>query len=912
MYKSVVYHVDKLIGEVEVYPQNQIRNGIVVVGEQIRISHFSQPSERCSPLSVLHTIALSGVCFKMESKIHSPDSLLNLLHFSCFREKKTAVVSLGMEELHLVAMPSCRNEENYPCFWAFLTPSGLYNSCLVMLNLRCLGLVFDLDETLVVANTMRSFDDRIEALQRKKNTETSPLRIAAMLAEIKRYQDDKIILRQYAETDQILDNGKVIKSQPEVVPALSETYPSMVRPLIRLYDKNIILTRIHPLIRDTSVLVRLRPAWEELRTYLTAKGRKRFEVYVCTMAERDYALEMWRLLDPELNLINSRQLLDRVVCVKSGLKKSLFNVFKSGSCHPKMALVIDDRLKVWEEEDQPRVHVVPAFAPYVSPQAEENNEVPILCFARNVACNVRGGFFKEFDDSVLQRISEVMYEDDYKDIPASLDVSSFLVSEDDPSTLIANKDPNRINGIAGSEIVGRLKDAISDPRLTAFPNAFPPPPPPPSIPIQNKQLTQVTSVIRPLSQIGLPESSPAREEGEVPESELDPDTRRRLLILQHGKDWRDPSQSETLRTPPVPISQPQVQPRKSWFAMEEETNPRLMNRVGTQKEFPVNSEPVYRLPPPPPPPPPPPIPSDRFLENQRFPREAQREDRSRANYDHPGYDSFPGDEVPFRRSLSNRDLEENQGRNDLFDETPVGALQGIAYKCGAKVEFRPSLVSSLELQFSIEVLFAGEKIGEGIGKTRKEALFQAAEVSLMNLADQYLSSSNPDSSFVHAEGSKFPSGNNNSFVGNLNSYRHVDDSIMDPSRIMESRLDGSKKPMGSVSAHPREMFMDGFDAYYRAQPAAPSSGHLHRNNAYAQVEEGDQDSWDEALVMQPKEKANGSLKTPVGQFPHKRRSPRSFQRMPGKRFKQEYPRSSQQQQQQQRMSSNNRYTKNVP
>lgn len=67
------------------------------------------------------------------------------------------------------------------------------------------------------------------------------------------------------------------------------------------------------------MLVRLRPAWEDLKTYLTAKGRKRFEVYVCTMAERDYALEMWRLLDPEAHLISSKQLLDRVVCVKSGI-----------------------------------------------------------------------------------------------------------------------------------------------------------------------------------------------------------------------------------------------------------------------------------------------------------------------------------------------------------------------------------------------------------------------------------------------------------------------------------------------------------------------------------------------------------------------------------------------------------------
>lgn len=76
-------------------------------------------------------------------------------------------------------------------------------------------------------------------------------------------------------------------------------------------------------IRDTSVLVKLRPAWEELRSYLTAKTRKRFEVYVCTMAERDYALEMWRLLDPEAHLISLKELRDRIVCVKSGQKPSL-------------------------------------------------------------------------------------------------------------------------------------------------------------------------------------------------------------------------------------------------------------------------------------------------------------------------------------------------------------------------------------------------------------------------------------------------------------------------------------------------------------------------------------------------------------------------------------------------------------
>lgn len=157
---------------------------------------------------------------------------------------QTAIMPLCGEELHLVAMYSRSNDR--PCFWGFVVAPGLYNSCLVMLNLRCLGIVFDLDETLIVANTMRSFEDRIEALQRKLSTEVDPQRISGMLAEVKRYQDDKNILKQYAENDQVVDNGKVIKTQSELVPAYSEGHQPLIRPLIRLQEKNIILTRINP------------------------------------------------------------------------------------------------------------------------------------------------------------------------------------------------------------------------------------------------------------------------------------------------------------------------------------------------------------------------------------------------------------------------------------------------------------------------------------------------------------------------------------------------------------------------------------------------------------------------------------------------------------------------------------------
>ncbi|XP_047311754.1 RNA polymerase II C-terminal domain phosphatase-like 1 [Impatiens glandulifera] len=865
MYKSVVYEGGRLLGEVEVYPQTHLQNAIV--GQQFRISHFSQPSERCPPLAVLHTIAFSGVSLKMECNAQSPDSLLYLLHSSCFKENKTAVVSLGREELHLVAMPSRRSGGKCPCFWGFITSTGHYNSCLDLLNIRCLGIVFDLDETLVVANTSRSFEDRIEALQRKINTETDPQRIIGMVAEVKRYQEDRIILKQYADNDHVVEDGKVIKSTAEAVPALSDSHQPITRPLIRLHDKNIILTRINPQIRDTSVLVRLRPAWEDLRSYLTAGGRKRFEVYVCTMAERDYALEMWRLLDPELKLINSKELLDRIVCVKSGLRKSLFNVFQDGSCHPKMALVIDDRLKVWDEKDQPRVHVVPAFAPYYAPQAEGNNAVPILCVARNVACNIRGGFFREFDESLLPQISDVMYEDDYKDMPSPPDVSNYLFSEDDSLALNTTKDHNSADGMVDSEVERRLKEATTssalpimtsnlDPRLTPLQYAFtsssvsvPPALPGTFMPFQNKPLQQVTTVIQPLSQTAPPKASlrqcsPAREEGEVPESELDPDTRRRLLILQHGQDIRDQSSSDPqfLGKPPVPISPPQVQPRGGWFGVEEEMSPRPMNRMGPQKEFPLNPEAVHW--PPPPPPPPPPflqkdrsVPSDRVLDNRTYPNEiVKREDRFRANHVYSGYNSFPGEEV----SLGRSSFDTEPAQVGMTEKTSAQTLQDIADKCGTKVEFRSALASTVDLQFAFEVLFAGEKIGEGIGRTRREALRNASEESLMNLSDRYLSRSKSDCSSLHADGSRF------SGSSDMNTYRHQTlpaENLPAFSSSTDPRLDSSKRSMGSVTV----------------------------------------------LKEFVSEKAFGNLKSTFGKFPHKRQgSPGSFQGKQRKRFKQDY------------------------
>ncbi|GAA0160763.1 protein phosphatase [Lithospermum erythrorhizon] len=959
MFKKLVaiYEGEIEVGEVEIICPSE-KNWIFL--KEIKINYFSEASERCCPLAVLHTITSGNgngnCCFKMEAKFRqTPDSPLSILHSSCLRDNKTAIMSLGHEELHLVAMRSTKYEGNFPCFWGFIVAPGLYSYCLVLLNLRCLGIVFDLDETLIVANTMRSFEDKIEALQRKINSETDLQRVAGMLLEVKRYQDDKTILKQYADSDQVVDSGKVFKSQSEIVPALSDSHQPITRPLIRLQDKNIILTRINPQIRDTSVLVRLRPAWEDIRSYLTARGRKRFEVYVCTMAERDYALEMWRLLDPESNLINPKELLDRIVCVKSGSRKSLFNVFQDRNCHPKMALVIDDRLKVWDEADQPRVHVVPAFAPYYAPEAEANNTVPVLCVARNVACNVRGGFFKDFDDSLLQQVVKVSYEDNIEEIRSPPDVSNYLVSEDDASVGNGNKQMLGFDGMADAEVEKIMKEAIlaasgvqstianPDPRITpnlqlstgSSSTTLPSTLAGSGLPFPIQQLTQgIAAAKPPLTQINSLEttslhSSPAREEGEVPECELDPDTRRRLLILQHGQDMRDLALGEPqfpVRPPPVQVPMPRI-PSRSWVPIEQEMSPRQLSREVPAKDFLPNADEVHfekqqpqhgpfmpkvdsSMAP------------DRVVESQRLLKEPQtRGDCSRLNQPIPPFQSFTNEEASMARpSSGHRDLEMEPGRIDPYAETPVGVLQDIAFRCGTKVDFKSALVATSELQFSVEVWFAGEKIGKGIGRTRREAHRQAAEGSLMNLADKFLSRPKPDSAVWSGHLNRFPITNNNGFLNDANSLGYqmpLKEDVpsfpnqSEPSRVLDPRLEASKRSMGPIAALKEICALEGLALAFQTQPQfAANPG--QKAEVFAQVEidgqilgKGRGQRW-EVAKAQASETALGALGSMLGHYPHKRHtSPRPWSGFPNKRVKPEYSRVLQ------RMPTSSRYPNNA-
>ncbi|KAL6998413.1 protein-serine,threonine phosphatase [Sarracenia purpurea var. burkii] len=652
-FKSVVFHGDSCLGELDTIPVIKDQN-FQFPNNEIRIHHISPQSERCPPLSILQTISSSPVRCKLESTSPVEQPRLINLHASCFFEFKTAVVLLGDEELHLVAMPS--KQKKFPCFWCYAVPSGLYNACLGMLNLRCLAIVFDLDETLIVANTMKSFEDKIETLRGWIARETDPIRMLGMTSELKRYIDDRSLLKQYTETDYVVENGKIFKVQLEEVSPLSGSHERVVRPVIRLPERNMVLTRINPEIRDTSVLVRLRPAWEDLRSYLTAKGRKRQAPFT------------------ENNFITD--------CASA--RKSLLNVFQDGNCHPKMAMVIDDRLKVWEDKDQPRVHVVPAFTPYYAPQAEDASFVPNGNTNAPIAEGMNG-------PEVAQRMNQL----------------------------------DQKNGA----------DSAAHPPIN------------PEIRSEGSQMASVPNVFGPASfRTVIPSDKPSllgvpfKRDNSSSESD---EVKRRFLIVNPSQDIRYQGLGEAplLSRLPIQPSVTPIKPQGGWLIDEDINRGHFNNRdsVTVQESDALKTDKKQACQNPPcdtPGSTPAGVTScvSEVKGEQGYPgRVEQRQNPSSA--------TLPSEVgVPLISFSNGRELQVEGGKaNMLPSSLSMGVLQEIGRRCSSKIEFRSVVSNSKDLHFSVEVLFTGEKIGVGMGKTRKDAQQQAAENALRCLAEKYLS-----------------------------------------------------------------------------------------------------------------------------------------------------------------------------
>ncbi|KQJ81442.2 RNA polymerase II C-terminal domain phosphatase-like 2 [Brachypodium distachyon] len=415
-----LFEGDAFLGEVEVVaPENYHP---FPSWTEIRVTGRSPPSQTCPPVAVLQMISPESMMICKLRPKQQPRSALHALHSACLNQRMTAVVDVarGKEELHLVAMKSCKNAT--PCgFWCWSVPRGLYAANLRMLDGRRLAVVLDLDETLVASNNMSTFEHRMDKLKGwlLECNVNDASNMKAISDELCRTSNDMDLLVDFADKGAIvIDNQEVISRGEEVRLRAPAGHIKGIRPVIRDVPSrnNVVLTCINPQVPETSVFVNIRPGWDDLRTYLSGIEHL-FEVYVCTMGGIDYAHEVWRLLDPEAGLISPEEISQRIISAKSDSKKSLQRVFQESLCHPIMAVVIDDRSEVWDDKDKQRVIEIRAYNPSACPEDKAVNGLSVLENLRRALSDLHENFFREFDENLIKKGDvEVMYENEALDL----------------------------------------------------------------------------------------------------------------------------------------------------------------------------------------------------------------------------------------------------------------------------------------------------------------------------------------------------------------------------------------------------------------------------------------------------------------------------------------------------------------
>ena len=323
------------------------------------------------------------------------------------------------------ASTAARKKEKEEChFLAFETRAmaPFYHS--PILAQKQLAVIFDLDETLLQAFTLSSLDRRADAIRRahfdtgdgflqsrrgrgerrrdgrrrqnrrrrargsagarlRGSSPADALRQARQRREedMARLKHDRAMLMQYVAENCVTDaRGRRHAATAES----ATTAPGEVtfRPVIRLPSPHcrggqMIFTRIDPANKGTSMLVHVRPGWEEMHGYLAGLDRARARAreraasrcaaFVCTMSEPSYAQEMWRLLDPRGALIAAKDLAHKVVSVKQGAElKTLDKAVGPWGVAKSLCVVLDDRTAVWEPRARPHILAVAPFMPYAT------------------------------------------------------------------------------------------------------------------------------------------------------------------------------------------------------------------------------------------------------------------------------------------------------------------------------------------------------------------------------------------------------------------------------------------------------------------------------------------------------------------------------------------------------------------
>jgi len=330
-------------------------------------------------IQVLLTLLSSGPpCVVLsDAGLEAPQSgrTFASLHAECQQANKAAVVALDNGQELLLAAVLDRHQGNVAVFAGYLVAAGaplLVGECLAASKLQ---VVLDLDETLVSAQAMSGLRERYDVLSERMDGGGGDLQNL----EFQLLQQDIDLLQQFADSDSVIVGGQTFQAMSEL--AMAEDGSPVNRPVVRLEAQGIVLTRIDPARVETSMIVRVRQGWEGLFSYLCPggepgsdqrAGKSRFDVYVATAAERGYALEAWRLLDPQGLLIPLDRVQRRVVCIPGSRQKRLQKVFGTREAAAAVpyapspmptAVVLDDRLEVWDPSQRSQVLQVGPYFP---------------------------------------------------------------------------------------------------------------------------------------------------------------------------------------------------------------------------------------------------------------------------------------------------------------------------------------------------------------------------------------------------------------------------------------------------------------------------------------------------------------------------------------------------------------------
>jgi len=297
------------------------------------------------------------------------------------KENQALIIQVNKtKELVLAPVKPLQGHAGKPMYLGWLLAAGIPKLVCNLLSSSQLVLILDLNHTLVESHSIESLERRKEECGRERqelckkihegsqcDREKLQLFITSSLKEEELLEGDIKLLREFSlgACDNVHVDGVKYLARPET--AYTDKGSKVQRPVIHLPDGSII-TRIDPQDPKTSTLVRVRPGWNDLRAYLLEKNR--FDIYVCTHANREYALEVWRLLDINGAIIPHEQRQSRIISVPRGQNKTLLGVLsgrKSSevtSLHSEgsiaagqfpLAVVVDDNKDAWEEASQPHI-----------------------------------------------------------------------------------------------------------------------------------------------------------------------------------------------------------------------------------------------------------------------------------------------------------------------------------------------------------------------------------------------------------------------------------------------------------------------------------------------------------------------------------------------------------------------------